>query len=57
MKATISNSESGKVQVFTKEELKGQGIKNMGSKSNGETRYLLTQKAYEKIQHLCVWIG
>ena len=55
MRATISHSETGKIQVFTKELLKGVGIKNMGLKSNGETRYLLTQKAYDKIQHLCKW--
>lgn len=57
MKATISNSEAGKIQVFTKEVLKGRGIKNMGVKSNGETRYLLTQTAYDKIADRCEWIG
>ena len=55
MKATISNSEAGKVQVFTTEVLKGQGVKNMGIKSNGDTRYLLTQKAYDKISNRCTW--
>jgi len=57
MRATVSYSESGKIQVFTTKELKGRGVRNIGLKSNGETRYLLTQKAYDKIQHLCEWIG
>ena len=56
MKATISHSEPGKIQVFTKKLLKGRGIKNMGLKSNGETRYLLTQTAYDKIADQCEWI-
>tara|TARA_R110002020_G_scaffold465503_2_gene686961 strand:+ start:2152 stop:2325 length:174 start_codon:yes stop_codon:yes gene_type:complete len=57
MRATVSNSESGKIQVFTTKELKGRGVKNMGLKSNGETRYLLTQTAYDKISNDCEWIG
>ena len=57
MKATASNSEPTKIQVMTKEVLKGQGIKKMGLKSNGDTRYLLTQKAYDKIADKCTWIG
>ena len=56
MRATVSYSNPTKVQVFTTNELKGQGVKNMGLKSNGETIYLLTQKAYEKIQDQCEWI-
>ena len=55
MRATASNSEPGKIQVFTKEVLKGRGIKNMGLKSTGETRYLLTQTAYDKIADKCKW--
>jgi len=57
MRATVSHSEPGKFQVFTTKELKGRGVKKMNLKSNGETRYLLTQKAYDKIQHNCEWIG
>lgn len=57
MRATVSNSQPGKIQVMTKEVLKGQGIKAVSIKSNGETRYLLTQKAYDKIADLCEWIG
>jgi len=56
MRATVSYSEPTKIQVFTKEVLKGRGIKNMGLKSNGETRYLLTDRAYEKIADRCEWI-
>ena len=57
MRATISNSEPGKIQVMTTNKLTGQGVKAASIKENGETRYLLTQKAYDKIQHLCTWIG
>ena len=57
MRATISNSEPGKIQVMTTNKLTGQGVKAASVKENGETRYLLTQKAYDKIQHLCTWIG
>ena len=56
MRATISHSEPGKIQVFTKKVLKGRGIKNIGLKSNGETRFLLTQTAYDKIADQCEWI-
>lgn len=56
MRANTSNSEPTKMQVFTKEVLKGRGVKNMGLKSNGETRYLLTQAAYDKISDKCTWI-
>lgn len=57
MIATVSNSEPTKIQVFTKEILKGRGVKAMNLKSNGEIRYLLTQKAYDKIADKCTWIG
>jgi hypothetical protein len=56
MRATVSNSEAGKIQVFTTKELKGRGVKNMGVMPNGDTRYLLTQNAYDKIAHKCEWI-
>jgi hypothetical protein len=56
MKATVSYSESGKFQVFTKKELTGVGVKKMNIKSNGEFRYLLTQKAFDKISDNCQWI-
>jgi len=35
--------------------LKGQGVQYRGIASNGENSFLLTQKAYEKIQNKCVW--
>ena len=57
MRARISNSEPGKIQVMTTNKLIGQGVKAASIKENGEIRYLLTEKAYEKIQHLCIWIG
>ena len=57
MRATVSHSETDKIQVMTSKTLKGQGIKKVGIKSNGESRYLLTQKAFEKVQHLCEWIN
>ena len=57
MRATVSHSEPTKIQVMTKELLKGQGVKKIGLKSNGETRYLLTQKAYDKISNKCTWIN
>jgi hypothetical protein len=55
MKAKVSYSEPGKIQVFTQKKLSGVGVKFLGIKSNGECRYLLTQKAYNKIEHLCVF--
>ena len=55
MRAKISNSEPGKIQVFTTKKLSGVGVKFASLKENGETRYLLTQKAYDKIEHLCTW--
>jgi len=56
MRAAVSYSEPGKIQVFTTNDLKGQGVKFMNVKSNGEKRYLLTQKAFDKIQTKCNWI-
>lgn len=57
MTAKISHSEPGKIQVFTKETLKGRGIKLMSTQSNGDFRYLFTEKAYEKIENQCNFVS
>lgn len=55
MKAKISYSVPGKIQVITSGKLSGRGCKFVQITQKGENRYLLTQKAYDKIQHLCEW--
>lgn len=53
MKARISHT--GKVIVKGNEMLSGRGIQFRGVASNGQFSFLLTQKAYEKIQDKCKW--
>jgi hypothetical protein len=55
MKASASYSNPGKIQVKGNIELKGAGIKLMGRNDKGEFKYILTQKAFDKISHNCIW--
>lgn len=53
MKAQVSYR--GGIIVKGSEMLKGRGIKFLNVASNGEYKFLLTERAYQKISHKCTF--
>jgi len=51
MKARVSHT--GKIIVKTSGELKGRGVTFLCKASDGDNKYMLTDKAYEKIADQC----